>query len=84
TYWEDLGEVTVSSGELQVRLSNQANGLVVADAIRLERVPDPSSPNGLVLDDTQQDYDESGTWQFSDLGGFKGTSRYAPAGDGSR
>jgi probable HAF family extracellular repeat protein len=34
--WEDLGTFTIGSGSLVVRLTNQANGWVIADAIRIE------------------------------------------------
>jgi hypothetical protein len=36
--WEDLGVYTVSGASLVVRLSNAANGVVAADAVRIERV----------------------------------------------
>jgi probable HAF family extracellular repeat protein len=43
--WEDLGYFTVAGGALTVRLSNQANGWVVADAVRVERVaPSVAAP----------------------------------------
>ncbi|WP_152052840.1 S8 family serine peptidase [Tautonia marina] len=81
--WEDLGVVTVSSGVLQVQLSNRADGFVIADAIRIEEVPAPPPPLVQVLDDTQSGYAEVGYWRYSVLGGFDQTSRYAGAGDGS-
>ena len=36
--WEDLGTFTVSSRTLTVMLTNLANGLITADAVRIERV----------------------------------------------
>ena len=36
--WEDLGIFTLGGGAVTVRLSNVANGWVVADAVRVERV----------------------------------------------
>jgi phosphodiesterase/alkaline phosphatase D-like protein len=36
--WKQLGTVTVNSGRIVVRLSNAANGSVVADAVRVEQV----------------------------------------------
>ena len=53
-----LGEFDISSGRITVRLSNNANGLVVADAIRVEQVgavvPGPEiqvTSGGLPVDD---------------------------------
>jgi hypothetical protein len=36
--WKLLGTVTINSGKLVVKLTNSANGQVVADAIRIDRV----------------------------------------------
>ncbi|MEZ6125355.1 MAG: hypothetical protein R3C49_19575 [Planctomycetaceae bacterium] len=36
--FQDLGTFTISGGQLIVELSNNANGYVVADAIRIERL----------------------------------------------
>ncbi|MCO6455093.1 MAG: choice-of-anchor D domain-containing protein [Pirellulaceae bacterium] len=41
TLFEDLGIVTVTGTTLTVTLSNQANGLVIADAMRLQPIDDP-------------------------------------------
>ena len=38
TNWQSLGTVTVTGGVLNVKLTNAANGQVVADAIRIEKV----------------------------------------------
>ena len=38
TFWESLGTLTVTNGWLVVRLTNSANGSVVADAIRIQQV----------------------------------------------
>lgn len=46
--WEDLGEFRIAGGTLTVRLSNQANGWVVADAVRVERV----TPSALLVPGT--------------------------------
>ena len=37
--WEDLGIFTVGSGVLNVQLANDADGFVIADAIRIEQLP---------------------------------------------
>jgi hypothetical protein len=38
TRWQLLGGVAINSGKLVVRLTNAANGQVVADAVRIERI----------------------------------------------
>ena len=38
THWQSLGVVNVSGGILNVKLSNAANGTVVADAVRIEKI----------------------------------------------
>lgn len=43
TSWKYLGIVTIHSGRMVVRLTNSANGFVVADAIRMDKVFDTSS-----------------------------------------
>ncbi len=42
TSWRYLGMVTISSGQMVVRLTNAANNYVVADAIRMDRVTSPA------------------------------------------
>jgi hypothetical protein len=42
--WEDLGVFTITGTSLVVQLSNAANGVVVADAIRIEQNPVPTAP----------------------------------------
>src|SRR5207249_7642196 len=37
-FWGSLGSVSVTGGNLVVKLTNAANGQVVADAVRIERV----------------------------------------------
>ena len=41
--WEGLGIYDVTSGTLAVRLSDDADGYVLADAIRIERIPDAAT-----------------------------------------
>ena len=43
--WESLGELSVAGNQLSVRLTDDANGFVIADAIRVERLGDlPPGP----------------------------------------
>jgi trimeric autotransporter adhesin len=51
TSWKYLGMVAIHSGRMVVRLTNSANGFVVADAIRMDKVFNPSGaalPGALV------------------------------------
>lgn len=41
TAWEDLGNFVVAGTTLNVTLSNAANGYVIADAVRIERIASP-------------------------------------------
>ena len=36
--WQDLGTFTITGNQLVVQLSDNANGYVLADAIRIEKV----------------------------------------------
>jgi hypothetical protein len=38
--WKLLGTLNLAGSQLTIKLTNAANGIVVADAIRLERIPD--------------------------------------------
>jgi hypothetical protein len=51
TNWQHLGVVTVTSGQLSVKLTNNANGTVVADAVRIERI---TAAGAAVLASTMQ------------------------------
>lgn len=43
--WEGLGVVTTDSGTLSVRLSNQANGTVIADGVRIFKIYPATAPS---------------------------------------
>ncbi|MCR9296202.1 MAG: S8 family serine peptidase [bacterium] len=55
--WEQLGQFSITSDTLNVVLSDAANGYVIADAIRIQRLDLPPAPeielsvNGQVLED---------------------------------
>lgn len=42
--WKFLANVTVSAGSIVVKLTNNANGLVVADAVRIQQMPATFTP----------------------------------------
>jgi hypothetical protein len=46
--WTFLGKVVVNNGWAMVKLANNANGIVVADAIRIVQLP-PAAPSGAAL-----------------------------------
>lgn len=77
--WYSLGVFPTSSGELTVELTDDADGSVSADAVRIiER-------SGLVSDNSMATYSEVGTgWQTGGAsGGYESNYRVAPAGTGS-
>ena len=41
--WTELGEFTIQGNRLIVKLTNKANARVIADAIRIERIPSPAA-----------------------------------------
>jgi hypothetical protein len=43
--WESIGTFTISSGILKVRLTDLANGVVVADAVRIVSLSAPTKPD---------------------------------------
>jgi hypothetical protein len=42
--WQNLGTFSIQGGTLVVQLTNRANGQVVADAVKIERVTTPPTP----------------------------------------
>jgi subtilisin family serine protease len=79
TKFRSLGAFAVTSGTLRVVLSDAADGIVSADAVRYFQAPAAAA----VVDDGGPGYAESGTgWASSGLGGYAGDSRYRPKGNG--
>jgi len=63
--WETIGEFTISGGTLAVRLSNDANSAVSADAIRIEKIGDPvQAPEVQVLEGSTDIPDNTGSVSF--------------------
>src|SRR5262245_57343484 len=56
--WQDLGTVTVTGSSLTVKLSDDADNYLVADAVRIFRVGYP----GEMLDDTSTAFTVTGSW----------------------
>ena len=84
--WRDLGGlVTITSDRLFVKLTNVANGYVMADSIRIERVGDTPSPSLIqVIDDSDPGFTiESGTWGTGNAG-VNDTNRNASTFGGTK
>src|SRR5262249_38544490 len=78
--WKDIGNFSITSSTLVVKLTDAANGIVGADAVRIER---QTTPVQTVDDGNAGCHAVSGTWPTSTLGGFQGDSRYHDAGTGA-
>jgi len=85
--WISLGEYDFDIGAYSVRLSDSANGVVIADAVMLVKgdtpPPPPPPPGDIIVDDTEASY--VGTWQLSTTtDGYYGSGyRYRWAGSGA-
>jgi hypothetical protein len=79
--WQSLGVYSFGSGSYKVSLSDNANDVVIADAIRLEFVS--SSVSDVVVDDSSAGF--VGSWPLSSsTSGYYGSGyRYRWAGSGS-
>ncbi|GAG48283.1 unnamed protein product, partial [marine sediment metagenome] len=77
--WETLGTFTITGGTLLVELSDNANGMVVADAVRIERVGDVPP----IIDNGETGFGASGAWVPYAALGFENDLHYNWAGDGS-
>ncbi len=79
--WETLGIYAITGDTLLVELSDSANGLLIADAVRIERVGD--LPPTQIIDNGDPNFGTSGDWYpYSGLG-FESDLHYSFAGDGS-
>jgi len=81
--WESLGVYTATSGTLVVKLGDNADGDVIANAVRIVEVPPVTTPPTIV-DNADAGYAESGSgWLgWSDAASYQGGFRYCPAGTG--
>ena len=81
--WESLGTFTAASGTLNVGLSDNADGIVDADAVMILPVQPPTIAPSMV-DNSDGAFSESGTgWQgYSDSSSVNGGFRYCTAGTG--
>ncbi|MGO8746681.1 MAG: LEPR-XLL domain-containing protein, partial [Thermoguttaceae bacterium] len=83
TTWESLGAYRFTTGRALVRLSDQADGVVVADAVTLVEVP-PVVVAPEIVDNGDAAFKEKGSgWLGTDsTSAFGGDYRYHAAGDG--
>jgi glucose/arabinose dehydrogenase len=81
--FQSLGPVSLTSGTLTVVLSDNADGFVMADAVRVVGALRPLG--SIIVDNTDAvGYAESGQgWQSLASEGYNGNLRYAPAGSGN-
>jgi hypothetical protein len=81
----DTGGYVLSGGVLEVTLTNDADGKVAADAVKVVRIPDRSVPVTVIVDNQNLQFEKTGHWKLSDkAAGFYAIDyRYAYAGDGS-
>ncbi|MCA9078071.1 MAG: hypothetical protein KDA93_23780, partial [Planctomycetaceae bacterium] len=68
--WEDLGNdlFRITGNTLKVELSNDANGYVIADAVRIERIGELPPPPVIVDDGDPGFAIESGSWGTGNAG----------------
>ncbi len=80
--FQSLGNFTISSGTLRIVLSDNANGLIIADAARVSVATLPTLP--AVVDYGQAGYGETGSgWGTFSGGGYNGSLRVVAAGTGA-
>ncbi len=81
--WELLGQVLVCGANLNVQLTNLANGYVIADAVAVQPLvaPTPAATTAIV-DNGDAAYTQVGAWTNYLQGGYAGDLAYAPAGTG--
>ncbi|MEZ6147911.1 MAG: right-handed parallel beta-helix repeat-containing protein [Planctomycetaceae bacterium] len=83
--WEELAIVGITGSELVVQLSDDANGYVIADAIRIEQTMLPPLPQGTIIDDGDAGFATTIGWNAPASGlGRDGDLRNAASGDGSK
>jgi hypothetical protein len=82
--FQDLATVQITSGTLRVVLSDNVNGYVVADAVRIVPVPALTVTGPVLLDNGQPGYSESGPNAWTDYAtGYNGGLRYHGPGGGA-
>ncbi len=76
-WWEELGVFAVGSS-LTITMSDNTNGIPIADAMRVERVD--NLPYASVVDNASSSFSTTGVWtNYGPNAGYAGTFRYATA-----
>ncbi|MCA9109169.1 MAG: hypothetical protein KDA52_04415, partial [Planctomycetaceae bacterium] len=84
SHWKNLFVVAVTNGTLTVELSDDANGYVIADAIRIEPTHDPVTLMPMIIDDGDAGFATTGSWaQPAAAVGRAGDLRHSAAGVGN-
>jgi len=84
--WQSLGNFNITSGNLNVFASDMANGAVIADAIRIQRIGDVTGdppPAVQVIDNGNAGFSTTGTWIAYPGQGYQDDVHYAAAGPGT-
>lgn len=85
-WWENLGVVNITSGTLDVKLTDAATDgtKVIADAVRIVPVAGPDATPG-TIDDGEMGYTEAGAWTGSTVSAaLGGEQRIATSGSGAK
>ncbi len=77
--FQDLGTFDIVNSVLVVKLADNANEFVIADAIRIERVGNIQK----VIDNADQGFTTTGIWTPSNGQGFDNDLHFSDAGNGS-
>jgi hypothetical protein len=82
--WESLGTYHTDTGGLTIRLSNNADGYVIASAVCAMEAPATTTPTTLV-DNADAGYAETGDWRgWADTASYQGDFRYHAPGSDSK
>jgi hypothetical protein len=81
--FQDLGTFQITSGTLRVVVSDNVNGYVVADAVRIVRIPALTVSGPVLVDNSQPGYSESGSPWVDYAVGYNGGLRYHAPGGGA-
>ena len=78
-----LGKYEIEAGSLEIRLTNEASGYVIADAVKLKLIE--KAFEELTIDNNDSQFSTVGVWESSShsSGYYDSNYQYAPSGDGS-
>jgi hypothetical protein len=85
-HFVSLGTFSIEAGSLEVQLSNDASGYVIADAVKIMQIEEKNEVQGQsIVDNHDFSFRTNGQWDTStSVNKYYNTDyQYAPAGDGS-